>query len=322
MRLFLAIFFISVYSLSAQDEKDSIIDFENLDYDKLKEKLTSKIVIKKSSGWLPYPVDNFYEIGFYMDSPFSSYELAENISSSNFFLKENRLSGDIDLDREIKDKYRWEKEKFSEILDEGFPESSYGNYGINFNLSAGLPFIIGGKLGIAYSDALLYSLDKSKKFLNFENKLIPFKEMNIFYLDDWSFSFAAQIEQPIYGIFANSNGVSIFSYYYLKLAYSVDIPFYNKVKQYLQNANKKNELRYENGTDRKYLINKKYDNLKFNRNSILIALGWKGGNLGTVSFGFELQARFLQTSLLDDANWKQFHFGININLNYINFIYK
>lgn len=320
MRYFKHILLISLsillfqFGLYSQFESDSTWDLNNLDYDKLNEKLDKKVEFESSTGWFPYTSAWYYEIGLYSSLFSFDFEIADDVSSSSIIFN-NLLSGDIDFENNINSD---ERSFYEQGRDNGeaFPSSDYYSFGINFNISTFLPFKINTKIGISMIDGVLYAIDESKQFLNYNGKKEKIKELNIFYLSDYSTSLALELEQPIYGAFIEQNDNIVASYYYLKVGYNLDIPFSNNVVQYLQIADKKENINYGNRTDRYYLYDDEMKELMFNRNYLNLALGLNTGFVGVATIGFELEAKFMQTSLFKDADWKQINFGLNIFINY------
>jgi len=300
--------------LYSQFESDSTWDLNNLDYDKLNEKLDENVELKHSAGWFPYTSTFYYELGLFSSLITSDFELADDISSSSIYF-DNKLSGDIDLDSKILSDERQFYKKDGTI-ETSYPVSDYYSFGLNLNFSTFLPFKINTKIGISMIDGVLYSVDKSKEYLNYEGKTKTLKELNIFHLSDYSMSLAVELEQPIYGVFVEQNDNIVVSYYYLKVGYNLDIPYSNNVVQYLQIADKKEDIHYRNGTDRFYLYDDEMWDLMFNRNYLNFAVGLNTGLVGVSTIGFEFEAKFMQSSLFKDANWKQFNFGLNIFINY------
>ena len=310
------LFLIIISSANAQSGgADSTFDLNKLDYEKLKQRLVEDAVEEKSYGWFPTPSSGLFQIGVYEFGNTYNYDLPSNISSKNFFLPNQKLSGDID---DLEDDDRIFREKNSDDEDDDYPETYSEHFGLYFQYS-----YFKFNAGIAHNNGIIYSQDKTKKFLNNKGELKNIRELNIFHFSEWAFSPGLEIEVPIYGGFYRNNYTAHNSYYYLSGGITLDIPFTNEVTQYLQIASPKNDLRYENGKDSLRLIHREFDNLQFLRYNLDLGLGWSGA-FDTFGVGigvkFEFHTSLMLDSYLDDANWKQIRYGLKMSIFYSDFI--
>ncbi len=305
-KLFIILLFnlLSFLPLIGQEaDEDSVWNLEDLDYGELEERTTSKV--EESHGWFPISPAGMKQKSFVLFLG-DNYEVANKINSKSFSPTTNPFSDNItfsDKERQIKKK---NKDEFSS----SYPLSTYGAFGFEYMYSTGFLVNLYGTLNLAQTTGLLYAPEPKKHFLNKDGKRVRLKEAGILYLIEWSLNPSVGIEIPIYGAFIKIGELSIHSYYYLTLGPSFDFVFWSGATQSMQIANVKSELRYKNGQDTLQIYeDKALPNINRIRYGVDVAIGWSGvaNSAGTA---FELFSYIPLSSVLDDAEWKQYHIGI------------
>lgn len=318
-RILLVIILIISYSnLFSQYEIDSL-DFENFDFENDstfirldKEIEESQKIFEYSKGYFPKSLDIlrrwFFDFGIG-----SIWDQAPGIFSKSFYPTKFGFSGKSQDDDELET-----REKFSnEESDEGdkFDVTNYSTFRLSFVYPIYIGYL-GLGIGIDNVKGCLYSVDRTKSFLGYDNKPVGFKEISTIILDETHFNLNANFMLPIYGGLIQSKE-SMGSFYYLSFAYDYNHAILTDASQVIQIANHKNEIRYSNGNDYQYLF--KEDELKtLNKNREYLSLGIGViGSGGGLDFKFDFISKFSITSILNDANWNQniYYFSMGFSLD-------
>ena len=169
-----------------------------------------------------------------------------------------------------------------------------------------------------YSADFLYSTT-SRKYLN--DRYIPesFNETSVIYNEEILLSAGGGFLLPVYGSFSNNplyGGKTSHSFIYLYSGISGAYPISSYADQYLQITDKKDVLRYENGTDTLRIIDReKLQTLNEFRAYLDIQVGWQKMyyNFG---FGVSLYSSIQLNSVLEDQIWKQYFLGFRFSIYY------
>ncbi len=272
--------------------------------------LVNDFVRHASYGWFPEPGSG-WSYGLCSSLNFREWDVVHNLRSSGLFPSstpynaESPFSGDED---------RIKKKFSSDDASDEFPSEGYSADGIY--LMQNIPTVSAIlKLSVLYdySRTRLYAVDESRSFLSEFGRPSSYKEVTVLFANHHSLSAGAALMIPVYGAFLQSEAASISSFYYLNIGAQGSYMFLNENTQYTQIATHKDELRFLNGTDTLTFIDKQpLSTAKSFRWYVDLALGWKVGILGGPEFCFELYGLLPQSSVLSDAEWKQYRFGARI----------
>ncbi len=317
---FVVILLISSLSVFAQDEIDSL-DFENFDFEndstfaKLdKEIEESQKIFEYTKGYFPKSL-NILSSWFFDLQIGGIWDQAPGIFSKSFYPTKFGFSGKSQDEDELET-----REKFSnEENDEGdnFNITTYSSYRLSYVVPIYIGYL-GLGFGIDNISGCIYSVDRTKSFLGYDNKPVGFKEISTITLDETHLNLNANFMLPIYGGLIKSKE-SMGAFYYLSIGYDYNHAFLSSASQVIQIANHKNEIRYSNGNDYQYLF--KEDELKtLNKNREYLSLGLgiiaSGGG---IDFKFDISSKFSMDSILKDANWNQniYYFTMGFSLDKI-----
>ncbi|MFH1051736.1 MAG: hypothetical protein V1779_12515 [bacterium] len=323
----LILFFHFVLLLSAmgqEAEEDSVWNLEDLDYGELEEPKPKSI--EESHGWFPKSTVGLGQFGFIPAYMGDNFDVANNIRSESFVKTTNSFSGKIflnDDERAIKKKNSkdfyessWLPVPILGKLFESptFPVTVHGGIGFDLTYSPELPVNYYGKLVTTINSSLLFSKEPIKHYIDIHGNSKPFTEASIINLIEWSINSGLGLEIPIYGAFLKVGEMSVHSYYYLSFGPSVDFIIWSSAMQYMQIADAKKDLRYNNGQDTLELINGiALPNLNRIRVGIDVNVGWNF-SAGPVGLGLELFSYIPIRSVIDDAIWKQYRFGFRYKI--------
>ncbi|OGU95024.1 MAG: hypothetical protein A2220_09685 [Ignavibacteria bacterium RIFOXYA2_FULL_35_10] len=290
---------------------DSTINLEELNPDEFV--YTPDYEIKASYGWFPVPVDNYFNLSLeWMGGDIS--DLASWISPSGFvktkfpYTGNNPLSGD---EREI-----MRANENLEVEDEEYPETD--NLGIGFHaiFNIKLPLIFRIHTTLSFNEGMLFSLDETKSYLNYNGNKNPFKEASIVYQDEIMLNAGIDCLIPFYGAFAKLE-VPIQTYYYLSFGINFGYTISSLTTQYSQIVDAKDFLRYNNGQDTVHLITERtLSDLNYSRYHANIGLGFEF-DIARIGFGMEFYVSVPLNSVVKDALWKQYVYGLKTNINFM-----
>ncbi len=313
--LFFLILFTNNCLVNARDEipTDSTLNLEELNPDEFV--YTPDYEIHASYGWFPVPVDNYFNIAFeYMFGDVS--DLASRISPSGFvktkfpYTGNNPLSGD---EREIKRAY-----ENLEVEEEEYPETDNWSIGFHALFNTKLPVLFRIHTTLSFNEGMLFSLDETKSYLNYNGNKNQFKEASIVYQDEIMFNAGINCLIPFYGAFAKLE-VPIQTYYYLSFGINFGYPISSRTTQYSQIVDAKDFLRYNNGQDTVHLITEKtLSDLNYSRYHANVGLGFEF-DVARIGFGMEFYVSVPLNSVVKDALWKQYIYGLKMNINFLGF---
>jgi len=299
--------FLSAYC--QETDEDSLWNLEDLDYSEL-EALRAPKKIEESHGWFPLSPAGMGQFGFLPAFAGDNFDVADFIRSKSFAPTSNPFSGNIFLD----DKERVIKKKNKMESYPVYPITSHGGIGFDYMYSPGIYINLYSRVVVSQTTGLLFSKEPTKHFLTKNGTRKKLKEAGILYLNEWSLNLSIGVQLPIYGAFLKVGEIGINSYYYLNVSPSADLVFWSGATQYLQIANAKSDLRYNNGRDTLQLFESiAMGNINRFRFGLDCAIGWNGG-VGPIGLGFELFSYIPLSSVIDDATWKQYKFGFRWKL--------
>ncbi|MBI5325353.1 MAG: hypothetical protein HZB41_08810 [Ignavibacteriae bacterium] len=311
---FLLIFMMN-FILSAQGEqtRDTTLNFDDLNPDEFT--YTPDFELKASYGWFPVPVDNYFNIALeYMSGDIS--DLASEINPGSFVKTKFPYSGNNPLsddEREIKQSY-----KNIEVDDEEYPETDFLSIGFHALFNTKFPLILRLHTVLSFSEGMLFSLDETKSYLTYLGSKSQFKEASIIYHDEIMFNAGINFLIPFYGAFANIE-VPVETYYYLSFGLTWSTSLSSRTTQYSQIANAKDNIRYYNGQDTVHLLTEKtLKNLNYSRYFANIGLGFEF-DIARIGFGMEFYVSSPLNSVIKDALWKQWIYGMKLNINFLGF---
>ena len=306
----LILFSFSVIFVNAQNEipQDTTINLEELNTDEFE--FSPDFELKASYGWFPVPVDNYFNFSFeYSGGDIS--DLASNIRPSGFVKTKFPYSGNNPLsddDREI-----MESNKNIET-DDDYPETDYLSVGFHVLLNTKFPLILRIHSFLSFNEGMLFSLDETKSFLNYNGFKSNFKEAGIIYQDEIMLNTGINFLIPFYGAFANIE-IPLCSYYYISVGINFGYPISSETTQYSQIANFKDYIRYKNGQDTVNLITEKtLSDLNYSRYYANFGLGFEFDVSG-IGLGMEFYVHAPLNSVVKDALWKQWIYGLKTSFN-------
>lgn len=270
-----------------------------------------------SSGWFPIPfARQAVLVGL---NASSKIDEVRNMRSAGFVPTTNPLQGNVffrDRYRAFPDDYFYTVDPFStEITEEQSIVSPYLNeYSVDYILQGYLPLYAQFRTGYRESRSVLTSLDTSRSYLTLAGNKKNFTEITTIDIFERRWFFTPKLMIPLYGLYAITEDQSISSVYYLFGSYDMEYVFSVEVHQYAQLADVKQELRYENGTDVQTIELKEHLSTlnKFRTN-----LNVGGGidfSIDNFRLQLELYAGYPTRSILNDASWREFPWGVRFLL--------
>lgn len=203
-----------------------------------------------------------------------------------------------------------------EPLDDGYPGTSYGEYGLRFLYHLPFPAIIRAEGAYRQSNGLLFSEDTSRAYLSLDGLPRSFREIGVVYRQSEGIAGMIGLQIPVYGVFIDSDYLTVGSYYYLFGGFSAGYSIFTRTTQYTQIADAKDQIRYENGQDTLMLMRTgSGDGINRLRTAWEGGIGWQFTGAFAV-FGFEAFISSPLNSVVPDGDWKQYYGGIRINIGY------
>lgn len=203
-----------------------------------------------------------------------------------------------------------------EPVEDGYPRTLFGEFGLQFLYHLPVPAILRANGAYRFADGLLFSEDTSRSYLSLDGVPRSFREIGVIYHEQHIVSGTVGLQIPVYGVFLDSDFGSIGSYYYLFGGLSGDYAFSAKTTQYAQIADAKDQIRYRNGQDTTTLMRRGTpEGINRTRTAVEAGIGWELSGEYVV-LGFELFLSSPLTSLVDDAEWKQYYAGIRLNAGF------
>jgi hypothetical protein len=300
-------------SLNAQEAvpEDSILNLEELNPEEYV--YTPDYEVHASYGWFPVPVDNYFNMSLeYTGGDIS--DLASWISPSGFVKTKFPYTGNNPLSG--KERKIMRSNENLEVEDEEYPVTDFWSIGFHFKFNTRLPLIFRIHTTFSFNEGLLFSLDETKNYLNFNGTKNPFKEASIVYQDEIMFNAGLNCLIPFYGAFAKIE-VPVQTYYYLSFGLNYSYPLSSRTTQFSQIVDAKEFLRYNNGQDTIHLITEKpLTDLNYSRYHANIGLGMEF-DISRIGMGLEFYVSVPLNSVVSDALWKQWIYGLKWNFNFL-----
>ncbi len=302
---------LAVVPASAQnDDADSTWDDYGLNPDGFK--LDEDVFGHVSTGWFPQPY-SAYTLSYSGSAFFADvYDRAPGIRSRSFAATSQPFTGTDPYDGSSERKIM--QPNSDEEEDDGYPTTNYDEYSLTFLYNLPFPCVLRASAGLQVTEGLLFSNDESRSYLTIGGAKQRFKEVGVVYMKQYSLMGSAGLVIPFYGGFIKNEALQMSSYYYIFGGVSGSYAVSSKATQYEQIASAKDQIRYGNGADTVTLINKRtLAGLNRGRTAIEGGIGW---NLAfeSIALGVEAFVSLPQTSVLDDAEWKQYFVGLRLSL--------
>lgn len=301
MKIIIAIFLFSSTLLLSQGRVWQPKSFDSLDVNP-QIGLNDEDRIQYSKGYFPVPVYNSFTVGILNENTVLFSE-ASGINPKG--LKSIKGGYSIYYKEDIS--HREFKKKFSdEEEDEHISTESY-SWGLDFRLTPdiGIPVIFRAAAMVTWSTDILFSIDYSKSYLDYDNKVHSYFEINNLLLEETLFDTKLGVSIPIYGAFVTQQAAysSIFSLYLgVSNAHVID----SKATQFVQIGNAKDKIRFENGLDTLVQTkNIELPTLINNRFGMEIGIE-HSSEIEGIGYNVWINAQIPMQSILSDENWKQY----------------
>lgn len=272
-----------------------------------------------STGWFPRP---YAAIGYYLGSSLNIYEhsSATNLHTAGTVPINGRWSSHNPFRRHEEDiKKPWSNDN----ADDDFPTLGYSSP-IMLRAQWNIPFLhCIARLEAMYEIARerLYSLDQSRQYLSLRGRPEPFREVSVLFNNEHFLGMRVGTIVPLYGGFVASEPLQLdtlgtftidhlSSFYYVGASIHGSVLIISQATQYVQIADAKSSLRYANGQDTVTLMQKaRLSTANPMRWYVDICAGWQA-TFSVFSFAVEAYAAFPLTSVLNDARWLLYRYGI------------
>ncbi len=272
-----------------------------------------------SVGWFPtpYSATGYYAgttINFYQHSSASGITTAGTRPIAGTWGAESPFRGDDD---EIK------KPWSDDDADDDFPSLGY-SVPLTARIQRAVPFlhcILRAEAMYEISHDRLFSLDTSRKYLSLSGVPVPFREVSVLFNNEHFLGARLGVMIPLYGVFVASEPLRLdttgrisidylSSFYYVGATVQSSVLILSEATQYVQIADAKSALRYANGQDTVTLLNKaRLATAAPVRWYADIFAGWQA-TFSIFSFSIEAYASFPLRSVLTDAPWMLYRYGI------------
>lgn len=204
----------------------------------------------------------------------------------------------------------------SESEEDEYPSTNYNEYSLLFTANLPFPAVLRAGAGLLVTDGVLFSSDKTRRFLTYSGARQSFHEVGVVHREEWLLKGSIGLDIPVYGASAQLDDMSIASYYYVHGSLVGMAVVSGKGTQYSQIADVKDRLRYGNGTDTVQLQPRgAWSNTNTFRTALTVGIGWHISAQFFV-FRFEPFVTFPFTSIFRDAEWKQYTGGVRVVLGY------
>lgn len=301
MKFILAIFLLSSTLLLSQGRVWQPKSFDSLDVNP-DIRLNDEERVQYSKGYFPTPVYNSFTVGILNENTVL-FSKANGINPNGL----KNINGGYSIHYEEDISHRKFKKKFSdEEEDEHIKTESY-SWGLDFRLTPdiGIPVIFRAAAMVTWSTDILFSMDYSKSYLDYDNTMNSYFEINNLLLEETLFDTKLGVSIPIYGAFVNQQAAysSIFSLY---IGVSNAQVIHSKATQFVQIGNAKNKIRFENGLDTLVQTsNLELPTLISNRFGIEVGIEHSSVIAG-IGYNVWVNAQIPMQSILSDENWRQY----------------
>ncbi len=317
MKLFVAIFLLTSTILLSQGRVWQPKSFDSLEVSPNIDFSEDEEITEYTKGYFPYPITTTFTVGilnentvFFSEANGINPKGLKSINGGYSIYYKEDLS-----DREFKKKFSDEEED-TEIETESY------SWGLDFRLTPniGFPVIFRAAAMFTWSTDVLFSTDYSKSYLDFDNTLHNYFEINNLLLEETLLETKLGVSIPIYGAFSG-NPLPFSSIFSLYLGVNNGQVLSSKASQFVQIGNAKDKIRFENGLDTLVQTsNVELSSLVKNRFGMEIGIE-HGAEIGGVGYNFWINALIPTESILSDELWKQYQlrFGTVI---YIGGLYR
>lgn len=258
--------------------------------------------VEFTKGFFPIPIYTSFTIGIFNEGSFVLSDV-NGINPKGLKSINGTYSSKFNEDTE----HRYFKKKFSDDDEDTEIERESNSWGLDFRLTPdiGIPIIFRAAAMFTWSTDLLFSMDYSKSYLDYDNTLHNYFEINNLLLEETQLETKLGVSIPIYGAFI-SHPILTSSVYSLYLGLSNAQVLSSSASQFVQIGNAKNKIRFENGLDTLVQTsNIELPSLIKNRFGMEI-----GVELGAEIFGLGMNASIKALiptgSILSDESWKQY----------------
>ncbi len=277
--------------------------------------VSNDFVKHASYGWFPQPYSGWC-FGLQSVMNFREWDRVDNLRSSSF--RSNRFGFNASDPFEDDEESTFKKKFSADNESDDFPSEDYDSDGLF--ICQNIPWLSCiARLSINYdrSRTRLYALDTTRRFLNEAGSLQAFREVEVLFSNQHSVNLGANVMLPIYGAYLESEAASLHSIYFLSVGMQTAYTFISENTQYSQIATYKDHLRYENGTDTLTSLQAvPLATLNTLRSYLDFSIGWRVGIRGSVQFMTEAYSFIPLHSVLSDAAWHQYRFGIRLSFGY------
>ncbi len=248
--------------------------------------------------------------GFYFNSNIGAFNHAENVIPSGFFKAKYPFNGSTNLE----DDMLKVNSGFIENKTESPISSSFFEIGFSSIYTTPYMFPLQLDLGIIDVNSVLYSINEDKRFVDHEGITRTVKEANIIELKEYLFNARFMAELPIWGMAVSPGGTAAATYYYFLLGLQGQYAFHSKASQFYQLVSEDTRIRYENGNDRKYLIEDQNIS-EVNRIRSHYVFGFGINIIAKPVFAnLNLLYHLPFNSIIDGTNWNHQYFSLQLKL--------
>lgn len=301
----------------AQAQSNELPDLDSINPDEFE--VESDMLGRHSAGWFPRPYPG-YTLSFMVAGGQGSdvWDKASGLRSTalvptTFAFTHRNPYANNDQRTIIKPFARTDD---SDGEEDEYPETDYEEYSLLFTANLPFPAVVRAEAGLLVTDGILFSSDKTRRFLAYSGTRQSFHEVGVLHREEWLLKGSIGVDVPVYGAFVQVEDLVISSYYYVHGSVTGVALISGKSTQYAQIADVKDGLRYANGTDTVRLQPRgEWDNVHSFRTALSVGIGW---NISVQFFSLRLEPFIMipLTSVLRDAEWKQYMGGIRLSLGY------
>ncbi len=290
-------------------EADTVIDLMNLP--PYVPPVTEQKV-SHNSGWFPIP-PNYFSKKVMNFSFGDNWDIARNLRSASFVPTTNGFSGIRPFDGDELER----REAFTNEENDEYKSTGHFNIEYEWMFAFGnVPLFHRFGFNVTQNIGMLFTKDKSKSFLNYNNEKTPFTEGGIVTLEEWLIGLEYGWIIPIYGTIFNIDEFFLNSFYYLSVSGMIAVAVDCNGEQYMQVIDAKDQLRYSGGRDVYYMMKSRaFETIERFRAYADIALGWDF-DIGPVGINVEMYYIHPLTSVLEDAWWGQIKGGIKFGFGF------
>jgi hypothetical protein len=272
-----------------------------------------------SIGWFPRP---YAATGYYFGSTLNLYQhsSARGITTSGT----RPIAGTWTADSPFRGGEDDIKKPWSDDdADDDFPSLGYSTP-IIARIQWNVPFlscILRVDAMYEISRERLYSLDTSRSYLSLRGSPTRFREVSVLFNNEHFLGARLGFIVPIYGAFVASEPLPLdttgrlsidhlSSFYFIGGSMQSSVLILSEATQYVQIADAKSALRYANGQDTVTLMHKgRLSTAEPVRWYAEVCAGWQA-TFSSFSFSIEAYAGIPLSSVLTDASWKLYRYGI------------